>query len=395
MDHRLPCAKMKNTNFEGGIREILARADELARQGRSVIHLEIGRPDFDSPKAAKDAAIKALESGQVHYSDMAGTLELREAIAAKYEREWGMVLDPASEIVVSSGAVEALMTAFMTILSPGDEVIVPSPFFPIYDDQIQMSGGVLVNVPCSMKNDFRPQPDDIAAAITPHTRAILINSPNNPTGATSTRAELEGIAELAKKHDLFVISDECYEKFAYDPSTPHICMATLPGMRERTITISASSKTFSMTGWRIGWLLIPPAIRQYVMKCHQSLATCSNSFAQAGVAEALRSCSAEVEAMIAEYKARRDLMVSSLNAIDGIEVPVPNGAFYVFPSIKGTGIASYDFALGLLESKGVSTVPGQPFGAPDGFLRLTYCRPQDEIKEAMSRIAEFVKERSR
>lgn len=384
---------MKNTNFEAGIRDILAKADALAREGKNVIHMEIGRPDFDSPVVAKKAAISALDRGQVHYTDMAGSLELLEAIADKYGREFGFKLDPLSEIVVSSGAVEALMSAFMTILSAGDEVIVPSPFFPIYDDQIQMAGGTLVNVPCSMKNDFRPQPEDIEAVVTPHTRAILINSPNNPTGATSTRAELEGIARIAQKHDLFVISDECYEKFAYDPETPHVCMATLPGMRERTITVSASSKTFSMTGWRIGWLIIPAPIRPYIMKAHQGIATCSNSFAQAGVAAALRECRKEVDEMIAEYKARRDLMVDALNAIDGIDVPRPNGAFYVFPSIKGTGIKSYDFALGLLESKGVATVPGQPFGAPDGFLRMTYCRPQEEIREAMKRVAEFVKEK--
>lgn len=390
MDYRLPSEKMKDVNYGGGIREILARADELQRAGRSVVHMEIGRPDFDSPERAKRAAIKALESGDVHYTDMAGTPELRGELAAKYRRDAGIELDPDAEIVVTAGAVEALMTLFLTILSPGDEVIVPSPFFPVYDDQIRMSGGVLVNVPCRIENGFRPRPADIEAAITPRTRAIMINSPNNPTGATSTRAELEAIAELAKSRGLFVVSDECYEKFAYDADTPHISIASLPDMRERTFTVSAASKTYSMTGWRVGWLVIPAATRKFIMKCHQAVATCSNSFAQAGVAEALRSCGDDVDRMIEEYKRRRDLMVGMLSEIDGIDVPMPRGAFYVFPSIKALDIGSFEFCTRLLEEAGVATVPGQPFGAEDGYMRLTYCRPENEIKDAMTRMADFV-----
>lgn len=389
MNYRLPSEKMSQINYGGGIREILARADELQIAGRSIVHMEIGRPDFDSPERAKRAAIRALESGDVHYTDMSGTPELRGEIAAKFKRDAGMDLDPDAEIVVTAGAVEALMTLFLTILNPGDEIIIPSPFFPVYDDQIKMSGGVLVNVPCRIENGFRPQPADIEAAITPRTRAIMINSPNNPTGATSTRAELEGIAELAKKHDIFVIADECYEKFAYDADTPHISIASLPGMRERTFTLSAASKTFSMTGWRVGWLIIPPETKKFIMKCHQGVATCPNSFAQAGVAEALRSCWDDVDRMIEEYKCRRDLMVGMLSKVEGIDVPMPRGAFYVFPSIKALGIGSFDFCTRLLEEAGVATVPGQPFGAEDGYLRLTYCRPENEIEDAMNRIAGF------
>lgn len=390
MEYGLPCKKMSEITYGGGIREILARADELAAGGRSILHLEIGRPDFDSPERAKRAAIKALEAGMVHYTDMAGTPELRGEIAAKFKRDAGMELDPDREIVVTAGAVEALMTVFMTMLNPGDEVIVPTPYFPVYDDQIKMAGGVLVSVPCSIENGFRPQPEDIERAVTKKTRAIMINSPNNPTGATSTRDELLGIAETAKKHGLFVISDECYEKFAYDEDTPHISIASLPGMAERTFTLSAASKTFSMTGWRVGWLIIPPQTKTYIMKCHQGVATCSNSFAQAGVAEALRSCWDDVDRMIVEYKKRRDLMVGLLGKIDGIDVRTPRGAFYVFPSIKALGIPSFDFCSRLLESAGVAAVPGQPFGAPDGFLRMTYCRPENEIEEALSRVGDFV-----
>jgi len=390
MDYRMPNKSMSEISYGGGIREILARADELQRSGRDILHMEIGRPDFDSPEPAKRAAIRAIESGDVHYTDMSGTPELRGEIAAKYKRDAGMDVDPDREIVVTSGAIEALMSVFLTVLNQGDEVITPSPFFPVYDDIIKMNGGVVRKVPSRIEKGFRPQPCDIEAAVTPKTRAIIINSPNNPTGATSTREELVGIAETAQKHDLLVVSDECYEKFAYDVQTPHISMATLPGMRERTFTLSAASKTFSMTGWRVGWLLVPPETKMYIMKGHQGIATCANSFAQAGVAEALRSCQPDVDRMIEEYKRRRDLMVGMLSEMKGIETPTPRGAFYVFPSIKALGIPSFEFCARLLEEKGVSTVPGQPFGSEDGYMRITYCRPENEIREAMTRMADFV-----
>ncbi|MDR1966976.1 MAG: pyridoxal phosphate-dependent aminotransferase [Synergistaceae bacterium] len=389
MNYGLPCEKMKDTNFGGGIREILAQADEMQKSGRSVIHMEIGRPDFDSPECAKRAAIRALEERNVHYTDMAGTPELRSEIAAKYKRDAGMDIDPDREVVVTSGAVEALATVFMTMLNPGDEVIVPSPYFPVYDDQIRMAGGVLRAVPSKIENGFRPDPGDIERAITSKTKIIMINSPNNPTGATSTRSELEAIAELVKSRGLLALSDECYEKFAYDENTPHVSMASLPGMKERSFTISAASKTFSMTGWRVGWVLIPAETKPFIMKCHQGIATCSNSFAQAGVAEALRSAWPDVELMISEYKARRDMMVDMLSKIDGIETPTPRGAFYAFPSIRGLGLPSFEFCGRLLAETGVATVPGQPFGAEDGYMRMTYCRPRGEIKEALTRIGDF------
>jgi aspartate aminotransferase/aminotransferase len=389
MDYRLPCENMKDTAYGGGIREILSRADELQRSGRDILHMEIGRPDFDSPEAAKRAAIRALESGDVHYTDMSGTPELRGEIAAKFRRDAGMDVDPNSEVLVTGGAIEALSTVFLTLLSPGDEVIIPSPYFPPYEDIVRMAGGAPRRVPCVMENGFRPQPEDIERAVTPGARAILLNSPNNPTGAVSTLEELSAIAGIAEKHGLLVVSDECYEKFTYDANSPHIPVASLPGMKERTFTVSAASKTFSMTGWRIGWLVFPARARMYILKSHQSIATCANSFAQAGVAEALRSSWPDVGRMIGEYRKRRDLMTGMLSRIDGMTVPVPNGAFYVFPCIKNLGIPSFEFCSRLLEEEGVSTVPGQPFGAPDGYFRAAYCRPENEIKEALARISAF------
>lgn len=390
MDYRAPNENMSGIVYGGGIREILARADGMERAGRNILHMEIGRPDFDSPKRAKDAAIRALESGAVHYTDMTGSSELRGEIAAKYKREAGIDADPEREVIVTAGAIEALMTVFLTMLNRGDEVLIPAPYFPAYEDQLKTGGFVLRGVRSGIENGFRPQPEDIERAVTPRTRIILINSPNNPTGATSTLEELRGIAAVARERDLLVISDESYEKFAYDENAPHISIASLPGMRERTFTISAVSKTFSMTGWRVGWILHPPEVRMYLMKCHQGLATCANSFAQAGAAEALRSCAPDVGRMIAEYKRRRDLMLSMLREMKGIDVPTPNGAFYVFPCIKRLGVSSDDFCRRLLEEEGVSTVPGQPFGVEDGYMRITYCRPESEIREAMTRMAAFV-----
>ncbi|MDR2779583.1 MAG: pyridoxal phosphate-dependent aminotransferase [Synergistaceae bacterium] len=390
MDYRLPVEKMKGVNFGGGIREILALADEMQRNGQDIIHLELGRPDFDSPECAKRAVVLALEKGDVHYTDWAGTYELRREIAAKFKRDAGMDIDPDNEILVTVGAVEALSTVFMTMLTHGDEVIVPAPYFPIYADQIMMAGGVIRAVPAKIENGFKPDPADIERAVTPKTRMIMINSPNNPTGATSTRAELEAIAGIAKSRDLLVLSDECYEKFAYDDSAPHISIASLPGMKERTFTVSAASKTFSMTGWRVGWLVMPAETRAFIIKCHQGLATCSNSFAQAGVAEALRSARSDVDRMIVEYKARRDMMVDMLSKIGGINVPIPRGAFYAFPDIKALGLPSIEFCSRLLSETGVAAVPGQPFGAPDGYMRLAYCRPRNEIKEALTRMGDFV-----
>jgi aspartate aminotransferase/aminotransferase len=390
MNRNLLSEKMQKMDYCGGIREILAQADAMEMDGRRVIHLEIGRPDFDSPEGAKRAAIHALENGGVHYTDMAGTPELREELSAKFKRDSGMDVNPDEEIVVTSGAVEGLAAVFMTLISPGDEVVVPAPYFPVYDDQIKMAGGIVRTVPTKIENGFRPDPADMERAVTSKTKIIMINSPNNPTGATSTRAELEAIAEIAKSRDIAVLSDECYEKFSYDESTPHISIASLPGMKERTFTVSAASKTFSMTGWRVGWLVIPPGTKKFIMKSHQGMVTCSNSFAQAGVAEALRSAWPEVEKMITEYKARRDLMVGMLSEISGINVPMPRGAFYAFPDISGLGLPSVEFCARLLSETGVATVPGQPFGAPDGYMRLTYCRPRNEIKEALEKMGDFV-----
>ncbi len=379
---------MASISMSGGIREILTRAEEMEREGRSIIHMEIGRPDFDSPKCAKERVVAALNEGNVHYTDMAGAYDLRCAVADKYHRENGMAyVDADKNVLITNGAMEALTSTFLTLFEPGDEVIVPAPYFSAYADELAIASAVLVPVPTKMENGFRLQVEELKKALSPKTKAILINSPNNPSGAVLTRKDLEAIAAFAIENDLWVISDECYEKFLYDGE--HVSIASLPGMEERTVTVAAASKTWSMTGWRIGWVVAPAAMRPYVNKCHQNLTTCANSFAQAGVVEAFANADNDVRAMVAEYKRRRDMVVKWLNDIKGFEAITPAGAFYAFPRISRLGMDGFKFCAWLLEEAWVSTVPGEVFGMP-GHIRLAYCRSYDYIEEGMKRIKEAV-----
>ena len=387
MRHPLPVSRMARIPLAGGIREILSRADQMEAQGRKVFHLEIGRPDFDSPVSAKEAVKGALDREQVHYTDMSGTEELRRAIAEKYRRENRMEVDPDTQVVVTCGAIEALMMSFLTLLEPGDEVVVPTPFFPAYADQIALAGGRLVTVPCRLEKGFRLQVEDLERALTPRTRVILLNTPNNPSGAVLTREDLAAIADLARRHDLWVLSDECYEKFLYEGE--HTSIASLPGMAERTLTLAAASKTWSMTGWRVGWAILPPEVKRFAAKCHQNLSTCASAFAQAGVAEAIRSAEADVRTMVAEYRRRRDLVVRELTAMEGIDFVAPQGAFYAFPRIASLGMEPLEFCSTLLEETGVALVPGDVFHAP-GFVRLAYCRSYDYVEEALGLMAGLV-----
>ncbi|MBL3592640.1 MAG: pyridoxal phosphate-dependent aminotransferase [Synergistaceae bacterium] len=386
---RFPNSRMAHVPLAGGIREILGLAEELERQGRSIVHMEIGRPDFDSPLMAKEGAKAALDAGNVHYTDMAGDRDLRRAIAEKYGREQGLAVDADRQVLVTVGAMEAILVVLLTLLEPGDEVIVPAPFFPAYSDQIALAGARQVTVPCPMEKGFRLQVDDLRRAVTERTRLILLNSPNNPSGAVLAEEDLAAIAELAREKDLWVLSDECYEKFLYEGR--HRTIAALPGMAERTVIASSASKTWSMTGWRVGWLVMPKEMTPYAVKCHQNVTSCAASFAQAGVALALREADDDVASMIDEYRRRRDLVVRYLKETPGIESVVPEGAFYAFPNIAKLGMTALDFCMHLLREKGVSIVPGDVFGSP-GFVRIAYCRSYGEIEEGMRRIGEAVRE---
>ena len=395
MNYRLPVSRMTKMMEAGGIREVVNKANALERAGRSVIHLEIGRPDYDSPLCAKEALKRSLDAGEVHYTDTSGTPALRRALADSFQRDRGMDVDPDGELLVTVGAIEGLAAIFLALVEPGDEVIVPTPFFPPYADQIELAGGLLREVPCRFENGFRLDMADLERAVTPRTRMLLINSPNNPSGAVMSREELSEIAALAQKYNFLVVSDECYEKFLYEGE--HLSIASLPGMRERTIIVSAASKTFSMTGWRIGWLVLPSAVKPYVTKAHQYLTSCVPPFVQAGVAEALSCAGDDVKAMIEGYKERRDGLIARLQGIEGFEVHLPAGAFYAFPRVEKLttwfGMTDGEFASWLLEESGVATVPGRAFYANGDFLRMAYCRPLEEVHEAMDRMEEAIQKR--
>lgn len=376
---KLPNEKLEAIKMGGGIRDVVDLATRLEKGGKTIYHLEIGRPDFDSPQVAKDAAIKAIQDGFVHYADMRGVEELRIAISEKLKIENAIDVTPEN-ILVTVGAAAALSTAFLTILNRGDEVIVPTPCFLAYPALCEMSSAKMVPVPCRFENGFQLDPKDLEAAITPKTRMILLNSPNNPSGAALRRDVLEQIAAIAVKNDLIVVSDECYERFFYEGE--HVSIASLPGMAERTLTVCASSKTYSMTGWRVGYLAMPEWVTAHANRTHLYLNTSPTTFAQYGYTAALQHAGPEVVKMIQEYKERRDLVVGYLKEMKGLELVVPEGAFYVFPRITKTGKTDVEFCSYILEEAGVAIVPGEAFETP-GFVRLAYCKSKDYLREAM------------
>ena len=376
---RLPNEKFKNVKMGGGIRDIVDLANKLAKEGREIYHLEIGSPDFDSPKIAKEAAKTALDRGLVHYADMRGVYELREALAAKLKNENGMTVSP-DNILVTAGAQAAITAVMLSCLNAGDEVIVQTPCFGAYVTLCGITETTLVPIACKLERNFDMDPDELESKITERTRMIVLNSPNNPTGAVLSRGTLARIAEIAVKYDLLVLSDECYERFLYEGT--HTSIASLPGMAERTATIGSASKTYSMTGWRVGYLVMPDWLVPYANRMHLVMATCVGTFNQYGYIEALRRAEDDVVAMIGEYEKRRDLVCGYLKQMPELDFAVPQGAFYVFPSISRTGMNATDFCSYMLNEAGVALVPGEAFVAP-GFVRLTYCKSREYLTAAM------------
>lgn len=385
---KLPTERMKKIPFIG-IREIFEKARSFERQGKSIIHMEIGRPDFDTPAVAKEAAIKALKEGFVHYTSNYGMDELKRAIADKLREENKVEYNPDDEIIVTTGAVEGLALAMFGLLDIGDQVLVPSPCFPAYTNQIKLAGADVVSVPLKIENGFKLDIEELRRKITPKSKMLVINSPQNPTGSVLEKDDLEKIADFAKEHDLFVVSDECYERIIYDAE--HISIASLPGMQERTIIVNACSKTYSMTGWRIGFVASTPEIIDSMVRVHQDVTTCACSFAQAGAVEALRHGRSAVEAMVREFRRRRDLVVKYLDQIEGLEYVKPQGAFYVFPSIKNFNMGAEEFCDYILKEAGVALVPGNAFGDyGEDFVRIAYSSSYEKIEEGMQRIKEAI-----
>jgi aspartate aminotransferase len=369
--------------------EVTMRAKALEAEGRAMVYLQIGEPDFDTPVHVREAAKRALDAGETHYAPFAGIPALREAIAADVTARKGFAADP-SQVFVTVGGKGVMLYAILGLVDPGDEVIVPDPGYPIYESLTRFVGATAVPVPIRMANDFRLDVEELASLVTPRTRVLVINSPANPTGGLLTRGDLEAIAELAIRHNLWVLTDEIYGRIVYDDAE-HVSMAAFPGMAERTIVLDGFSKTFAMTGWRLGYAVVPPALVPIYSQLIINTISCAPTFAQLGAVEALTGPQDDVDAMVREFRARRDLIVDGLNAIPGIECRRPVGAFYVFPSVAGTGLSGAELADRLLHEAGVCILPGSAFGGfGDGHVRISYATSRENIHEALGRIGAFV-----
>jgi len=354
----------------------------------NLISLGIGEPDYDTPKHIIDAASRAMYEGYTHYSPSVGEPFLLEAIADKARKKNNIPAKP-EEVIVTIGGQEALTLSMLSTINPGDEVIIADPSFFPYDPVIRFAGGVPVRVPVREENGFRLLPADVAANITPRTRAILLNTPANPTGSVMTSQELEGIAELAQKHNLVIMSDEVYEEFIY--TGKHISIASLDGMAERTFTLNSFSKTYAMTGWRIGYIIAPQPAIEAMTRLHGTYLTNVAAFIQKGALAALTGPNEPLQEMIESYSRRRRLIVDGLNAIPGITCREPEGAFYAFPNIKALGKPSFDIAVDFIQKAGVLAIPGTAFGAcGEGYLRMSYATAEDKIREAMERLKALV-----
>jgi len=362
---------------------------DIAATMKDVISLGIGEPDFTTPGPILDAGVRSLSNGETHYTSNAGILELRQALCAHLDRLYGVQYDPAREVVITVGGSEALYLSATALLNPGDEVIILTPCFVSYQAEVELAGGVPVEVACRLENNFDVDPDEIRAAITPRTKAILIGFPSNPTGAVASRERLLEIARLAEEHDLIVISYEIYDRLVYGVS--HVCFSALPGMRERTILVGGFSKDYAMTGWRIGYAAAPVHLMSGMLRIHQYSVMCSPTVSQRAAYEALQSGEPYVQQMVAEYDRRRKLIVNGFNTI-GLKTFEPRGAFYAFPYIGDTGLSSEAFCDRLIEAEHVAVVPGPAFGkGGEGFVRCSYATGYDKLEEALDRIERFVK----
>jgi len=369
--------------------ETLARANELERQGRSIIHLEIGEPDFDTPEPIIRAGIDALKKGATHYPPSPGIPDLRQAIAKHLSSRHPAQIDPRY-VVVSPGAKMMIFTIIHSVIDPGDEVIYPEPAYPAYEAAIRMAGGTPVAVKLEESKEFRFTLDEVAKRITPRTKMIAINSPQNPTGGVLTLDDLKGLADLARKHDLLILSDEIYSEIYYGARPAS--MLDVPDVQDRLILVDGFSKTFAMTGWRLGFGVIPADIYPTVALFINNSVSSTATFTQRAALEAFSSETGQaVEKMVQEFRKRRDVFVDGLNGIRGIRCLKPLGAFYLFPNVAGLGKSSKEIADGLLNTAGVSCLPGTAFGTyGEGYVRFSFANSLTNIESALDRIRSFV-----
>ncbi len=366
--------------------EVLARARALEAQGRNIVHLEIGEPDFDTPVNIRDAAKRAIDEGFTHYGPSAGLPELREAIASYIGTTRGLPFT-ADEVVVTPGGKPIMYFVMTAVLNEGDEALYPNPGFPIYESVINFLGATPVPVRLSEENDFRLDLDDLEAKLSDRSRLLILNSPHNPTGSVLTRDDINRIAGLVRGRNLLVLSDEIYSRMLYQGE--FVSIASLPGMRDQTCILDGFSKTYAMTGWRLGYGVMPVDLATLVARLMTNSNSCTASFIQRAGVEALQGPQESVTEMVAEFRRRRDMIVDGLNAIPGISCREPHGAFYVFPNITGTGVRSDVFADALLADHGVAALAGTSFGKyGEGYLRLSYANSLSQIRLALDRIGD-------
>jgi len=374
-----------------GIRKVFDKVEKLEAKGIDVVHLEIGRPDFDTPAYIKEAAKKALDEGFVHYTSNSGIKELREAISRKLFRDNKIEVNSEKEIIVTTGTSEAIFISIMATLNPGDEVIVPDPMFVYYADWGEFAGAKTIPIPLKEEDNYKIELEDIEKRITSHTKMLIINSPHNPTGCVFGKETLEAIANIAKKYDLLILSDEIYEKMVYD-GEKHYSIASFPGMKERTLTINGFSKAYSMTGWRIGYVATSENLIPSLMKVHQHTATCATSFAQKGALSALTTSSNCLEEMVKEFSRRRKLVLDYLGEMERINYVKPKGAFYIFPSIKDIGMKDEELADYLLKEARVSVVPGRCFGKyGQNHIRIAYSTSYENLEKGLEKMRKALK----
>jgi aminotransferase len=367
----------------------IRRFFDIAASMDDVISLGVGEPDYVTPWRVREAGIAALERGLTTYTSNAGLPELREAICADLGRRYAVGYRPDGECLITSGVSEGLDLALRVLLAPGEEVLIPEPSYVAYGPCVAFAGGTPVYVPTSSADGFRLHADAIEAAVTPRTKAILIGSPANPTGAVQAREDLAALVELAVRHDLYLISDEIYERLSY--TRPHTCLAALPGARDRTVLLGGFSKAHAMTGWRVGFLCAPAPVAELAGRIHQYTMLCASHISQAAAVEALLGGEPDVRQMVADYDRRRRVFTKGLREI-GLDCPEPGGAFYAFPSITGTGLTSQEFAERLLLDEHVAVVPGDVFGrSGEGHIRCCYATALPLLEEALVRMDRFIR----
>ena len=369
--------------------EALARARALEAQGRSIIHLGIGEPDFDTPEHIRGAAKDALDAGHTHYTPSPGIMEVREAIARHQTERQGYDVG-ADSIIVTPGGKPIMFFTILALADEGDEVVYPNPGFPIYESMIRFAGATPVPWPLREENDFAADVDELRTLVTPRTKLIIVNSPNNPCGSVIPEENLRRIAEIACEADAVVLSDEIYKDFYFEGS--HASITRFPGMRERTVILDGLSKSYAMTGWRIGYGVMPEPLFEPVSRLMTNSVSCTAAFVQQAAVTALHSSQTPTEAMVAEFRERRSVIVDGLRALPGIRVREPKGAFYVFPNIEGTELSSREFEHKMLYEAGVSLLSGTAFGhLGDGYIRISFANSQANLSEALRRMEQALK----